>query len=246
MSKYRGQIILAISLLILSVVVYFFHYYIFRDPHHIFIYMIGDIAFVFIEVLLVTLIIHRLLTEHEKHQMLKKLNMVIGAFYSEVGSDLMHSLSEFNQDLNKISKQLSNLGNWSDNIYITVSNQMKNQDFTIHPTSNGLLNLKKYLVEKRKFLLRLLENQNLLEHETFTDLLWAVFHLTEELENRTNFNTLPESDISHIEGDIRRAYGLLIAEWLIYMRHLKDDYPYLFSLAMRTNPFNPRASVIVS
>ena len=158
----------------------------------------------------------------------------------------MHSLSEFNQDFNKISKQLSNLGNWSDNMYITVSNQMKNQNFTIHPTPASLLNLKKYLVEKRKFLLRLLENQNLLEHETFTDLLWAVFHLTEELENRTNFNKLPESDISHIEGDIRRAYGLLIAEWLIYLRHLKDDYPYLFSLAVRTNPFNPRASVIVS
>jgi len=246
MGKYRWQIILAISLIILSIVVYFIHYYIFRDPHHIFIYLIGDIAFVFIEVLLVTLIIHRLLTEHEKSQMLKKLNMVIGAFYSEVGTDLMHSLSEFNQDFNKISKQLSNLGNWSDNMYITVSNQMKNQNFTIHPTPASLLNLKKYLVEKRKFLLRLLENQNLLEHETFTDLLWAVFHLTEELENRTNFNKLPESDISHIEGDIRRAYGLLIAEWLIYLRHLKDDYPYLFSLAVRTNPFNPRASVIVS
>lgn len=55
----------------------------FRDPHHIFLYLIGDIAFVFIEVLLVTLIIHQLLSRREKQAMLKKLNMVIGAFFSE-------------------------------------------------------------------------------------------------------------------------------------------------------------------
>jgi hypothetical protein len=30
------------------------------------------------------------------------------------------------------------------------------------------------------------------------------------------------------------------------MRHLRDDYPYLFSLARRTNPFDPAARVEVS
>jgi hypothetical protein len=35
---------------------------------------------------------------------------------------------------------------------------------------------------------------------------------------------------------------LLVTEWLSYMRHLSDSYPYLFSLAMRTNPFDPQAS----
>jgi len=108
-----------------------------------------------------------------------------------------------------------------------------------------LLGLKKFLVNKRNFLLALLENPNLLEHETFTDLLWAVFHLTEELEVRDNLNKLPASDIEHIKGDIIRVYGLLIAEWINYMRHLKTDYPYLFSLATRMNPFNPKASPIV-
>ena len=127
-----------------------------------------------------------------------------------------------------------------------AGNKLKNYEFSINAKKGNLQELKTFLINKREFLLSLLENQNLLEHETFTDLLWAVFHLTEELENRINFNKLPESNISHIEGDIKRAHGLLIAEWLIYMRHLKEDYPYLFSLAVRTNPFNPRASVIVS
>jgi len=34
-------------------------------------------------------------------------------------------------------------------------------------------------------------------------------------------------------------------QWLAYMKHLKKEYPYLFSLAVRTNPFDPDVSVAV-
>ena len=76
-------------LILLSILFYSLHYAIFRDLHHIFLYLIGDIAFVFIEVLIVTLILHHILSEREKQAMLKKLNMVIGAFFSEVGTPLL-------------------------------------------------------------------------------------------------------------------------------------------------------------
>jgi hypothetical protein len=45
--------------------------------------------------------------------------------------------------------------------------------------------------------------------------------------------------------DIKRTYVALIDRWLPYMKHLKETYPYLFSLAVRTNPFDPEASVTV-
>jgi len=57
--------------------------------------------------------------------------------------------------------------------------------------------------------------------------------------------TLPDSDLDHLSGDIRRAYGLILIEWVAYMRHLHSDYPYLFSLALRTSPFDPRADAVV-
>lgn len=98
---------------------------------------------------------------------------------------------------------------------------------------------------KRDFLLQLLANPTMLEHETFTDLLRAVLHLTEELLHREDFKKLPDSDSEHLEGDIKRAYGLLVKEWLECMKYLKNSYPYLFSLAMRTNPFDSEASVSV-
>jgi hypothetical protein len=44
---------------------------------------------------------------------------------------------------------------------------------------------------------------------------------------------------------MERVYRLIVLEWLNYMRYLKASYPYLFSFAMRTNPFEERASVVV-
>ena len=93
---------------------YFIHYKIFRDPHHIFIYMIGDIAFVFIEVLLVTLIIHQLLSVREKRARLEKLNMVIGVFFSEIGTGLVTYFSDFDPKLEKIKQELIVRPSWSE------------------------------------------------------------------------------------------------------------------------------------
>ena len=243
MKKLSWQIILGITLVALSAALYFCHFFIFKDAHHIFIYLLGDIAFVPIEVLLVTLIIHQLLTIREKRSMLKKLNMVIGAFISEAGTSLLGNLSKFNVQLNDIIEKLFITNKWTEKDFNTLIDQLKKHSFKIEIKVGNLNGLKVFLLGKRGFLLRLLENPNLLEHETFTELLWAVTHLTEELAFRPNVDELGDADANHIAGDIKRVYSLLIIEWLKYMRHLKNHYPYLFSLAVRTNPFDPEASV---
>jgi hypothetical protein len=102
------------------------------------------------------------------------------------------------------------------------------------------------LTTERDFLLSLLGNPNLLEHEIFTELLWAVFHLAEELGNRSDVSNLPENDYQHLVGDITRVHVLLVTQWLAYMKPLHTDYPFLFSLAVRTNPFNPLAKVEIT
>ena len=246
MRKVNWQIILGISLVVLSVLLYGIHYLIFREAHHIFIYLVGDIAFVPIEVLMVTLIIHRLLSEREKRSMLKKLNMVIGAFFSEVGLKLIPSFSKFDHKSDEVKRDLSGMKNWKDADFKSAEDRIKNYRFNIDSSLGDLKKLRDFLSERRNFLLRLLENPNLLEHETFTELLWAVFHLTEELEYRQDLDTLPASDLEHIAGDIKRVYVLLLSRWIDYVLHLKDHYPYLYSLAVRTNPLDEEASPIVS
>ncbi len=61
-----------------------------------------------------------------------------------------------------------------------------------------------------------------------------------------SLDQLSPADFKHIEGDIRRVFQLLTFEWLQYLKHLKNAYPYLFSLAVRTNPFDKEACVRIS
>lgn len=246
MKKLNWQILLGLILALLSAALYFVHYLIFRDVHHIFLYLIGDLAFLPIEVLFVTLIIDRVLSVREKKTMLEKLNMVIGAFFSEVGLKLIHLFEEFDLNVAAIKRDLAGIDKWKDKDFLRQSGKMDKYKCNINSRQGDLEILKTFLSQKRTFLLRLLENPNLLEHESFTALLWAVFHLTEELEYRNSFNYLPDSDHNHLSVDIKRAYLLIIKEYLAYIKHLKTNYPYLFSLASRTNPFNDEASPIVN
>jgi len=126
-----------------------------------------------------------------------------------------------------------------------VRRWLARHDYDIGARNVDWKGLKTFLVGKRNFLLRLLENPNLLEHESFTDVLWAVFHLTEELGARVDLQGLPDEDYQHLYGDVKRVYGQLARQWLEYMKHLKGSYPYLFSLALRTNPFNRNASPVL-
>ena len=246
MKRPGWQVKIGIVLIALSALVYYSHYLVFRDPHHIFIYMIGDIAFVFIEVLLVTLIIHRVLGEREKRERMEKLNMVIEVFFSEAGTKLLTYFSDFDPRLDKIRKDLIVTGDWSEEDFSRVTKKLKRYDYTIACDMIDIGELRIFLMGKREFLVRLLENPILLEHESFTKLLMAVFHLTEELEARKKMQNLPEYDRKHIKVDIERVYVLLVCEWLDYMKYLKNNYPFLFSFAMRTNPFDQNASPIVN
>ncbi|MFP4169897.1 MAG: hypothetical protein ACLFUV_02585 [Methanomassiliicoccales archaeon] len=240
------KIKLAVVLLVLSAVVYFIHWIIFRDVHHIFIYMIGDIGFAFMEVLLITILIHQVIERREKRERMEKMNMVIGAFFSEVGTNLLAFFSDMDPEEDRMSGELTMSKEWSDEQFEEALNRVKCKDFSIDVDRGDFKGLRRFLVEKRDFLVRLLENPNLLEHETFTETLWGVFHLMEEMSARDKIDSLPSSDLEHLKGDIERAYKRLIGEWVEYMKHLKDNYPYLFSLALRTNPFDPNAHPVIS
>ncbi|MFC1621303.1 hypothetical protein ACFL2G_03255 [Candidatus Omnitrophota bacterium] len=241
----KWQIVFGILLVMLSAGTYYTHFLIFRDAHHIFIYLIGDVAFVFIEVLLVTLVLHQLLHFREKKSLLNKLNMVIGAFFSEIGTELLRVFSDLDLEAGRVKGRLIVRSDWTEKDFLNVKKEFIKHAPKIDVKDNQLEDLKNFLVGKRQFLLNLLENPNLLEHDSFTDLLWAAFHFMEELDYRGELKNLPDKDHEHLKGDMGRVYHRLISEWLDYISHLKKNYPYLFSLAMRTNPFDSQASIIV-
>lgn len=106
--------------------------------------------------------------------------------------------------------------------------------------------MKEFLESRRMFLLRLVENPSLLEHEAFTTLLRAVLHVSEEPGYRESLEDLPEADVEHLAGDLTRTYAILTRQWLQYLWFIRKAYPHLFSLAVRTNPLDPSATAVVA
>ncbi|MBP2627113.1 MAG: hypothetical protein H6Q68_1824 [Firmicutes bacterium] len=245
MSYWNWQLCIGLFLLSLSAAIYDIQVLVFDNVRDTLFYLLQDLAFVPVQILLVTLLLNQLLSMREKRLMLKKMNMVIGVFISEVGLELITSCLKFDHHGEKLKKELIVDIDWTEQQFRFAHKIARQHDYRIDSQKGDLAMMREYLLEKRQFLLGLLANPNLLEHDSFTELLWAVFHLAEELSHRDDVVRLPISDYEHIAGDIERVYSLLIYEWISYMRHLETDYPYLFSLAIRTNPFNQNASAIV-
>ena len=246
MGKVTVQIALWGLLCVVSALLYVLHIHIFHDPRQMSFYLVEDLAFLPIQVLVASLIIQRLLNWRDTRTAAKKVNMVIGAFFSEVGTDLLGKLIDLDSEAERQAVHLKVGRNWTNREFAAAIRRCKAADWKPACGRGDLGELQRYLVAQRPCLLRLLENPNVLEHETFTELLWAVFHLAEELQARPDFRNLPATDQAHLNGDMQRVMRLLVATWLVYLQHLSKDYPYLFSLAVRTNPFNPAASVIVT
>lgn len=249
--KFGWNIKLATLLILASLILYIIQTTIFSQPKTELFYLGINLVFLPIEALIVVIVIQTAISEREKKLMLDKLNMVIGAFFSEIGTEILTEISKFDSKSSKTSKILIINSKWEDEDFDHAKKNINSMSYHLKICRENidsiefLMKSKQFLKEKRKFMLALLENPNLLEHESFTDLLRSVFHLTEELDKRSDLYNLPNSDYKHMKKDVERVYNNLIFEWLNYMEHLKNSYPYLFSLAMRTNPFDPNKTVVI-
>jgi hypothetical protein len=134
-------------LLLISLLCHVIEYFAFGHVPEIAAGFLGNFAFLPIYVLFVTLVIERVTKDRERSAIRQKLNMVIGLFYSEAGTELIRKL----------------------------------------------------------------------------------------------LKGLPDMDMKLFSGNMQRAFSYLLREWLVYMQHLKSDYPYLYSLTVRMNPMDPDA-----
>lgn len=239
------RMVLGLLLVVFSFFLYIISFLIFKDIRDNVFYFLQDFAFLPVQVFFVSLIVNEWTSRRERSEMLKKMNMVIGVFFSETGSELMKILSIYDRSIQQTRGKLQIQATWDRRRFDSASREIQKIDCGIDSRDYDLEALNRFFAGKREFLLGLLENPNLLEHQTFTDLLWAAFHMAEELSFRKNLAVLPESDYDHLSIDFIRVYRQLILEWLMYMKHLKQDYPYLYSLAVRMNPFNPDAGPVV-
>jgi hypothetical protein len=235
-----------LGLVAIAAAIYAIQFVLFHDARDQAFYLFQDLAFLPLNVLLVTLIVNRLLAERERAGQQHKMNMVIGAFLSSVGQPALMLLRQFLKEPETVCRGLMVDQTWDLARLKAAGECVRSATLDIHIDPQGLVALRDLLSTERPLLLGLLENPILLEHERFTDLLWAVFHLQEELSARRALADVAGADARHLAGDLERAYQLLLAQWLDHLAHLRADYPYLFSFSARMNPLRPDAHAEIS
>jgi len=249
--KINWKIKLAVVLLLTSIALYTFAFIYFHDLDHVLFYIIIDLAFMPLDVLLVVIIVEGIINKKEKEAISEKMDMILSVFFSEVGTEILTKFSELDINVDKINQIVANINTWSDKDFKKFLKSIKKEDYEFDLKLSDeervefFKGLQEFLLDKRVFLINLLENPNLMEKDDFSALLLGIFHLDEELEKRDFKTNIPESDYQHIIGDVDRVYFSLIFQWIKYLHYLNIHYPYMFSLAIRTNPFNKKAEIYV-
>jgi len=148
----------------------------------------------------------------------------------------MMALSCFNENHNEACEIIKNKV-FIDNKGSNVKKTLGTFEYSFYADPDKLEELAAIMDKNKDFLLNLLNNTNLLEHESFTDMLWAVFHVGDELRTRADLKGLSKTEIDHISEDMRRAYTAMVMEWISYIVYLKNEYPFLYAIAIQKNPF---------
>lgn len=95
--KMKDNVLLIIILTVASAVVYGLQFTIFHRGDETLFYLLQDLVFVPVQVLIVTLIINRFLNLMERRKKMKKVNVIISTFFSDAGTALMTEIACFNR-----------------------------------------------------------------------------------------------------------------------------------------------------
>ncbi len=237
-------------MVIAIIVIYGSNILILKDPEHVISYIWTHLGFIPVDILIVAFVLDEIISKKEKEAMMEKLDMIMSTFFSELGNDLISQLSSINH-YKADTKYLESIKDWTDEDYENILKKIKNVDIPFkadvaqQDREEYLTNIRNLLINKREFIVGLINNQNLLEKEEFSELLNAILHLDDELEHRSDLSKVSDVDFNHLNGDMQRVYNKLIHEWVYYLKYINKHYPYMIALVIRTNPFDETADVYV-
>ncbi len=233
----KNTVILGSFLIVLSLVLHILHYVVFRDMHHLLIFLVADIAFIPLEVFFVSIVLDKLIEKREHSKTVNKINMIVGLFFQEVGNKLLSEivLSDNNLDIDDINADFT----WGDDEFNKLRAAIQIHPHLIDIEKLNLIEVDEILTSFQPNILGLITNQALQEHEQFTDLLMSITHLFEELKQRP-LSKLSDYDLEHLAIDVQRVYGRLSFLWVEYLRYLQKEYPYLFLTAVSNSPYDKR------
>lgn len=237
--KLKSNLVLLFPMLALALLIYSLHYLIFGSITATMSGVLLSIAYVPIGVVYETLIIQKILDKRERIKIEKKMNIIKGSFYHEIGTRLLFEILKGDRNVINIMP-FTNIGNhWTDADFIRLKHLLSNHTCDIDMEKLDLPSIRDFLEANDNFLLNLIVSPLTEEYEDFNNLLMEVLHLRDEVTTLYSCVEVETPlDIDHLYNDICRLYALLLVQWGDYIHHLYKYYPSLFLKAVVKSPFN--------
>ena len=227
--EYREKAFIGLGLIVLTVIFYFTHYFFFRDIHYLTSYFLLHLSFLPIHALALGLILEGLMSLHESRNRRKKMSMLLGIFFRQVGVDLLIMMSYLIKDRPAFDKMVMVQPDWGRKEFKTSTNMLQKSKLWIKPDRNALASIMAILKEREEIITTMTRNPHLLEFLNLSRALMSLFHLIEEAHFRPKVEDLPEHELDHLANDLGKALKNLSILWLEYLQHLKTNHPILFT-----------------
>lgn len=229
--RHHTTAVVVVLLFLLSACIYAVQVVVFGAPRDTLFYLFQDWAFLPVQIALVTVVVGRLMADRERRERAEKTNMLASSFFSDVGAAVMRMLLERTVNACDVAPLLKVQAGWDEKRYAEAAVAVREVPLDVRMEAQDLCALRDLLAERHLALLVIASNPVLLEHEEFTDMLWALFHLSDEFAYRSDLEHTSQPELDHLNDDASRALRMILVNWLGHMRHIGDEYPYLFSIA---------------
>lgn len=228
---------LILLLLCVSALLYAIHYLIFRDLHHLAIFGLHELAFVPLEVILVTLGLDQLVEKTHREEARSKVSIIETLYFNESGGTMLRYLTSFDPDAARLRELLQVTEDWHSSDFRQAIRQLKSYPFLLDLDRIDFFGLHYHLSQRHEYYRSMLENPALTQSEAFTEMIMKIYLLWEELDGRTNLYQLPEKDRSYLAELLHEIYRELTEYWLDNVYNHSIHNRFRLHRAVESNPF---------
>lgn len=228
---------LILLLLGASALMYAAHYLIFRDLHHLAIFGLHELAFLPLEVILVTLGLDRLVERTHREEARSKVGIIETLYFNESGSTMLRYLISFDPDSAQLRQLLQVTADWRAQDFMQATRQLKAYAFRLDLEKVDFFGLHYHLSQRHEYYRSMLENPALTQSEAFTEMIMKIYLLWEELDGRTNLYQLPEEDRDYLADLLHEIYRELTEYWLDHVYNHSVHNRFRLHRAIESNPF---------
>lgn len=228
---------LILLLLCASALLYAIHYLIFRDLHHLAIFGLHELAFVPLEVILVTLGLDQLVEKTHREEARSKVSIIETLYFNESGGTMLRYLTSFDPDAARLRELLQVTQDWRSSDFRQAIRQLKSYPFLLDLDRIDFFGLHYHLSQRHEYYRSMLENPALTQSEAFTEMIMKIYLLWEELDGRTNLYQLPEKDRSYLAELLHEIYRELTEYWLDNVYNHSIHNRFRLHRAIESNPF---------